>query len=168
VDSTVDFGLIDVLIMDCEEAMKISGTSNIEDAARFFASTQVSAFIITNGANQLYAKSNGALFKKTEILKFPVSKMIANEIKIKPELRGDTTGCGDNFAGGIISSLALQLQNTAKGTFNLTEAVSLGISSGGFCCFTVGGTYLEPFPGEKRQRIQAIQEDYKKQLINNH
>jgi sugar/nucleoside kinase (ribokinase family) len=153
--------------MDCEEAMKISGMASIDEAARFFASTRVSSFIITNGANQLYAKSNGALFEKTEMLQFPVSKMIALEIKANPELRGDTTGCGDNFAGGIISSLALQLKNTAKGTFNLTDAISLGISSGGFCCFTVGGTYLEPFSGEKRQRIQAIQEDYKKQLINN-
>ena len=167
VDSLDDYRLIDVLIMDCEEAIKISGTAGIEEAARFFASTGVSSFIITNGANQLYAKSNGVLFEKTEMLQFPVSKMIAREIAAKPELRGDTTGCGDNFAGGIISSLALQLKNTPKGTFNLTEAISLGISSGGFCCFTVGGTYLEPFPGEKRQRIQAIQEDYKKQLINN-
>ena len=40
-DSFDDYGLIDVLIMDCEEAMKISGTSNIEEAARFFASTPV-------------------------------------------------------------------------------------------------------------------------------
>jgi sugar/nucleoside kinase (ribokinase family) len=150
--------------MDCEEAMKISGTASIDEAARFFASTPVSSFVITNGANQLYAKSNGGLFEKTELLQFPVSNMIAREITSKPELRGDTTGCGDNFAGGIITSLAMQLKNTAKGTFNLTEAISLGISSGGFCCFTVGGTYLELFPGEKRQRIQAIQEDYKKQL----
>lgn len=163
-DSTEDYRLIDVLIMDCEEAMKISGTSNIEEAARFFASTQVSAFIITNGANELYAKSNGSLFEKTEIMKFPISEMIAREIAANPELRGDTTGCGDNFAGGIISSLATQLHVNEKETFNLTEAISWGISSGGFCCFTVGGTYLEPFPGEKKQRIQAIQEDYKKQL----
>lgn len=164
VDSMDDYSLIDVLIMDCEEAMKISGTSGIDEAARFFASTPVSSFIITNGANQLYAKSNGGLFEKTELLQFPVSKMIAREITSKPELRGDTTGCGDNFAGGIITSLAIQLKETVKQTFNLTEAISLGISSGGFCCFTVGGTYLEPFPGEKRQRIQAIQDDYKKQL----
>jgi sugar/nucleoside kinase (ribokinase family) len=165
-DSFDDYELIDVLIMDCEEAMKISGTTDIEEAARFFASTPVSSFIITNGANLLHAKSNGALFEKTELLQFPVSKMIAREIAANPELRGDTTGCGDNFVGGIITSLALQLKNTAKATFNLTEAVSLGISSGGFCCFTIGGTYLEPFQGEKKQRIQAIQEDYKKQLIN--
>ena len=164
VDSLDDYSLIDVLIMDCEEAMKISGTASIDEAARFFASTPVSSFIITNGANQLYAKSNGGLFEKTELLQFPVSKMIAREITSKPELRGDTTGCGDNFAGGIITSLAIQLKETVKGTFNLAEAISLGISSGGFCCFTVGGTYLEPFPGEKRQRIQLIQEDYKKQL----
>jgi sugar/nucleoside kinase (ribokinase family) len=164
VDSMNDYCLIDVLIMDCEEAMKISGTASIDEAARFFASTPVSSFIITNGANPLYAKSNGGLFEKTELLQFPVSKMIAREITSKPELRGDTTGCGDNFAGGIITSLAIQLKETIKGTFNLTEAISLGISSGGFCCFTVGGTYLEPFPGEKRQRIQAIQDDYKKQL----
>ncbi len=85
-DSTEDYRLIDVLIMDCEEAMKISGTSNIEEAARFFASTQVSAFIITNGANELYAKSNGSLFEKTEIMKFPVSKMIAREIYAATQL----------------------------------------------------------------------------------
>ena len=165
-DSFEDYRLIDVLIMDCEEAMKISGTSNIDEAARFFASTQVSSFIITNGANDLYTKSNGVLFEKTELMKFPVSKMIAAEIKLNPALRGDTTGCGDNFVGGIITSLAIQIKNTVKGNFNLTEAISLGISSGGFCCFTVGGTYLEQFPGEKRQRVQIIQEDYKKQLIN--
>ncbi len=166
-DSIIDYQLIDVLIMDCEEAVKISGTTGIDVAVRFFASTPVSSFIITNGANQLYAKSNGGLFEKTELLQFPVSKMIVREITAKPELRGDTTGCGDNFVGGIITSLAMQLKNTAKGTFNLTEAISLGVSSGGFCCFTVGGTYLEPFPGEKKQRVQAIQKDYKKQIINN-
>jgi sugar/nucleoside kinase (ribokinase family) len=163
-DSFEDYMLIDVLIMDCEEAMKISGTSNIDEAARFFASTPVSSFIITNGANELYTKSNGTLFEKTELMKFPVSKMIAREIAANPGLRGDTTGCGDNFAGGIITSLALQLIHKERGTFKLTEAISWGVSSGGFCCFTVGGTYLEPFTGEKRQRIRAIQEDYKKQL----
>lgn len=164
-DSFEDYGLIDVLIMDCEEAMKISGTSNIEEAARFFASTPVSSFVITNGANELYAKSKGSLFEKTDILKFPVSKMIAAGIKAKPELRGDTTGCGDNFAGGIITSLAMQLKNKAKGTFNLTEAISWGVSSGGFCCFTVGGTYLEPFPGEKKHGVQIILEDYRNNLL---
>jgi len=34
-DSIEDYRLIDVLIMDCEEAMKISGTASIDEAARF-------------------------------------------------------------------------------------------------------------------------------------
>jgi sugar/nucleoside kinase (ribokinase family) len=79
-------------------------------------------------------------------------------------MRGDTTGCGDNFAGGIITSLAMQLNNITKGNFSLPEAISWGISSGGFCCFTVGGTYLEKFSGEKRMKILAIQDEYLKQL----
>lgn len=164
VDSFDDFGLIDVLIMDCEEAMKISGTSKIEEAARFFASTPVSSFIITNGANELFAKSNGLLFEKTEILKFPVSKMIATQIKSNPSLRGDTTGCGDNFVGGVITSLAVQLKNAEKGKFNFTDAISWGVSSGGFCCFTVGGTYHEKFTGEKRQKIELLQKEYLNQI----
>ncbi len=164
VDSFEDFSLIDVLTMDCEEAQKISGTSTIEEAAEYFSKTQVSLFIITNGANDIYTGSNGKLFEKTEILKFPVSKMVTGELKANPGLRGDTTGCGDNFVGGIISSLAVQLKNSAKGTFNLAEAISLGISSGGFCCFTIGGTYLEPFPGEKKQRIETIRKDYINQI----
>lgn len=166
VNSVEDYQLIDVLIMDYEEAIKLSDTSNMDEAARYFASTMVSLFIITNGPNDIYTRSNGKLFEKTEILKFPVSKMITSEIKSKPELRGDTTGCGDNFAGGIIASLAMQLKNTVKGNFDLTEAISLGISSGGFCCFTIGGTYLEPFPGEKKQRIEAIKKEYINQIKN--
>jgi len=100
-------------------------------------------------------------------MKFPVSKMIATEIKSNPALRGDTTGCGDNFVGGIITSLAVQLKNSSKEKFSFNDAISWGVSSGGFCCFTVGGTYHEQFTGEKKQRILAIHEDYIKQLTNN-
>lgn len=163
-DSIDDYRLIDLLIMDCEEAMKISGTSDIDEAARFFASTPVSSFIITNGANQLFAMSNGLLFEKTEIRKFPVSGMIAREISANPSMRGDTTGCGDNFVGGIITSLAMQLKNSVKGKFNFTDAISWGISSGGFCCFTIGGTYHEQFQGDKRQKVELIQKDYLNQI----
>ena len=162
--SSDDYELIDVLIMDCEEALKISGTITIEEAALFFSNTKLSSFIITNGANDLYAWSNGNLFQKTNILKFPVLQMIGQVLRSKPELRGDTTRCGDNFVGGIITSLALQLKSTTKGNFSLPEAISWGTSSGVFCCFTVGGTYLEQFPDEKRRKVQEIQNEYIKQL----
>ena len=42
--------------MDCEEALKISGQKNIDDAADFFGSVKVDSFIITDGPNDLYCK----------------------------------------------------------------------------------------------------------------
>ncbi len=154
------YKLIDMLIMDCEEALKISGQETMNGAAEFFSLTKLSAFIITNGANDLLAYSNGNLFEKTGIVKFPISNRIGEELKRNPGLRGDTTGCGDNFAGGIIASLAWQLKNSIRGNFNLTEAISWGVSAGGNCCFTVGGTYLENAPGELKKQIKKIQKEY--------
>ncbi|MDP3443859.1 MAG: carbohydrate kinase family protein [Ignavibacteria bacterium] len=159
-----NYSFVDVLIMDCEEALRISGRTTIDDAADFFASTKVSSFIITNGANELVSWSRGNLFKKSEIIKLPVSQLITDELRSNPAQKGDTTGCGDNFAGGIIASIAWQLKEREKGYFDLIEAISWGIASGGFSCFTVGGTYLELFPGEKRKAVQIIQSEYLKQI----
>lgn len=168
VESTDDYRLIDVLIMASEEALKISGQNTIEAAAEYFHSTLVSSFIITNGASDLFAGSNGVLFEKTGIVRFPVSRMIEDRLKSNLQQKGDTTGCGDNFAGGIITSLALQLKNKKKGNFSLPEAISWGVSSGGNCCFTVGGTYLETTPGEIKQKIQTVQGAYLNQIKNQH
>ena len=164
VDRFEDYSLIDVLIMDTEEALRISGKNTEIEAAQYFASTEVSSFIITNGAKDLWVGSNDVLFEKSEITKFPTSQRIGEELKNNPERKGDTTGCGDNFAGGIITSLALQLKNCERGTFNLSEAIAWGVSAGGNCCFTVGGTYLENAPGEIINKIQPIQNAYINQI----
>lgn len=166
VDSLEDYCLIDMLIMDCEEALKISGQNRIEAASEFFYSTEVSSFIITNGADDLWAGSNGKLFEKTKILKFPISEIISEKLKINSQQKGDTTGCGDNFAGGIITSLALQLKQKEKKEFSLREAISWGVSAGGNCCFHIGGTYLESFAGEIKQKIEPIQKEYLNQIRN--
>jgi sugar/nucleoside kinase (ribokinase family) len=163
-DSNESFGLIDILIMDHEEALRISGTKTIENAIDFFDSSMVSSFVITNGANDLYACSHGGIFTKSGVNKMPVSRKVTDMIKSNPELKGDTTGCGDNFTGGIIASIAWQLRNKSKKQFDLLEAVSWGIASGGFCCFTVGGTYIENSPGEKRIKIQELQREYMRQI----
>ena len=160
VSSIENYAFIDVLIMDCEEALRISGKGSIDGAAAYFASTKVSAFIITNGAGELVAWSGGRLFKKTGVLKLPVSQKVTRELKSGTPVKGDTTGCGDNFAGGVIASVAWQLRDNEKGHFNLVEAVSWGVASGGFSCFTIGGTYLESFSGEKRNAVQVIQSAY--------
>jgi sugar/nucleoside kinase (ribokinase family) len=159
-----DYGLIDLLIMDCTEALGISGRKTLDEAAAFFASTAVSSFIITNGAQDLVAFSRGGLFEKTELLRLPVSKKVTDALKSDPSLKGDTTGCGDNFVGGVTASLAWQMKKLRKGQFNLLEALSWGIASGGFCCFTVGGTYLESTPGQKRTEVQYLQKEYLNQI----
>ncbi|MFH0760050.1 MAG: carbohydrate kinase family protein [Bacteroidota bacterium] len=159
-----DFSLIDLLIMDGTEAICISGRKNLEEAATFFTSTGVSSFIITNGAQELIAWSGGGLFKKNDRIKLPVSLKVTNELMSNPTRKGDTTGCGDNFAGGIIASVAWQLKNKNRGDFNLVEALSWGVASGGFCCFTVGGTFVEIFAGQKREEIQSLQQDYLNQI----
>ncbi len=159
-----NFGLIDVLIMDREEALKISGCKTMGEASGFFAASGVSSFIITNGADTLTAWSRGGLFEKTELLSLPVSENVRDELKSNPTRKGDTTGCGDNFAGGILASIAYQLRNKEKGHFDLIDAVSWGVASGGFCCFSVGGTYLENTPGEKRKAVQLLQKEYLTQV----
>lgn len=124
VDFEEDYSFIDVLIMSCNEAIKISSKDTINDAVDYFASTKVSAFIITCGAEEVIAWSQEGLFKKSELLTLPVSQKVTEELKSNPSLKGYTTGCGDNFAGGIISSIAWKLKEREKGDFDLIEALS--------------------------------------------
>jgi sugar/nucleoside kinase (ribokinase family) len=163
-NSKITFGLIDILIMDREEALKISGQRTIDDAALFFVSSNVSSFIITNGAENIYVWSAGRFFRKTKLLKLPVSDKVMVDMRTRPELRGDTTGCGDNFAGGIIASAAHQIKYKERGSFDMIEALSLGVASGGYSCYIMGGTYIEKFPGEKITRVLELQKEYLKQI----
>jgi hypothetical protein len=77
--------------------------------------------------------------------------------------KGDTTGCGDNFAGGVIAGLVLQLQSK-QSPIDLREAVAWGVVSGGYTCFYIGGTYFEEYPGEKYNLLLPYYEKYKKQI----
>ena len=158
------FKLIDVLVMDQEEALKISYHNTIEEAAEFFIKSGVSSFIITNGAHNIHIWSGGSFFENQDLVQMPVSLKVIDDIKMDPDIVGDTTGCGDNFAGGIIASMAWQLKTKAKGKFKLTEALSWGVASGGFSCFTIGGTYLEKIPREKFKKVQKYQKDYLKKI----
>lgn len=154
------FRMIDVLVMDREEALKISGTGTVGDAASYFRETGVSSFFITNGAEPVTAFSDGRLFSGCKVTNFPVSRMVANS----SDPRGDTTGCGDNFAGGLIASLAEQLSSGNRKELNLTEALSWAVASGGFACFYIGGTYFECSIGEKRGKVGEFYRDYQKQI----
>ena len=120
-----------------------------------------SAFLITAGADHTLAWSGGQLFKSLPVSRFPVSPELINDLK--GDQGGDTTGCGDNFAGGVIAALAwLLLDNNGKA--DLKECLAWGTVSGGYCCFHVGGTMMEKEAGEKFQAIRPYFEKYMKHL----
>lgn len=156
----------DLLITDYEEALNLCNSVKIEDAIDFFIKKQTPAFIITHGHNPVFIYSNGKIFKKTELVTLPVSEYVVNILKTKNDIIGDTTGCGDNFVGGVLSSIAYQLLKKKSESIDLYTACAWGIASGGFTCFYLGGTYLEKYVGEKREKIQSIFDEYRKQTGN--
>lgn len=162
--SDASYRYIDLLIADYEEAMRLSGKNSLEEAMEFFRGVDTGAVIVTNGAKDvmLFAEKS-TIFEETALMAIPVSAAVTEELK--KGHNGDTTGCGDNFAGGVIASLANQLREK-KGKIDLKEACIWGIVSGGFTCFYMGGTYHEKEPGEKRQRLIPYYQAYLKQLNN--
>jgi sugar/nucleoside kinase (ribokinase family) len=162
-DGPDSYQYIDLLIADHEEALRLSGTSDIEAACDYFIGSGLSAFIITNGSKDLYGWSDGRIFMPESLKKIPVCRQISDEVK---EYKfGDTTGCGDNFVGGILYSMVEQLRQQ-KLKPDLVEAVSWGVVSGGYTCFYVGGMYHESQPGEKLDKIRPYYEKYKQQIGN--
>jgi mannitol-1-phosphate 5-dehydrogenase len=152
---------IDLLIMDLEEALNLSGTKDLAHASAFFIDKDVSSFIITNGTEPTICYSDGKLFKPLIREQYPVSSYLIEELK--DFKGGDTTGCGDNFVGGVLASLAWQLQENKK-VLDLEETISWGTVSGGYCCYQVGGTYIEAQQGEKLSLIQPYYERYREQI----
>jgi len=160
--SDTSYQNIDLLITDFEEALRLSGKQSIDESIQFFKQQGSKAVLVTNGVNSFRVFSgSGSLFKEWGDWEMPVSSAITEDLK--KAYTGDTTGCGDNFAGGVIASLVSQLQK-GKSPLNITEACSWGIVSGGYACFYIGGTFFEQYPGEKRQLISPYYEQYKKQV----
>jgi len=156
---------IDVLVADREEALKLSGAQSIGAALAFFRSRGTGAAIVTDGARDIRFYSDGSLFAPVERGALPVSAEVRHALESPTRPKGDTTGCGDNFVGGLLASIALQLEAGGKrGKLDIMEACSMAVVSGGFSCFYLGGTYLEEAPGEKRREIEALYGAYRGQL----
>jgi sugar/nucleoside kinase (ribokinase family) len=127
---------------------------------KFFIKNGVSSLIITNGSKNILAYSDGKLFVASESVEMPVSRRVVEENKSNKG--GDTTGCGDNFVGGVIASVVDQRHKGIQHP-DLREACSWGIVSGGYTCFYIGGTWFEDKPGEKLERIKPYYESYREQ-----
>jgi sugar/nucleoside kinase (ribokinase family) len=162
-DSEETYRHTDLLIVDAEEARRLSGTKTPEAAAGRFVEGGVTAVIITRGADELYAVSRGGRFAPLEPGWFPVSDRVSQELRAGTGSTGDTTGCGDNFVGGVLYALADQLRSGER-SLDLHHAVSWGVASGGYACFFLGGTSIEQHPGEKLTAITEYVRDYRRQL----
>jgi sugar/nucleoside kinase (ribokinase family) len=160
-ESEESYSYIDILITDREEAFRLSGELDPQAAIKFFLDRGFSSLIITNGSKNISLFSDGGFFTPCELKEMPVSLKVINELKNTQG--GDTTGCGDNFVGGVIASVVAQLQNGIIKP-DLQEACSWGVVSGGFACFYMGGTYFEETAGEKLARIKPYYESYKMQI----
>ncbi len=152
---------IDLLIADYEEALHLSGKSTIDEALNYFREKGTGAVVVTNGSKPIRFFSSGNLFQLIADKKMPVCEAVS--LELKKGSSGDTTGCGDNFAGGVIASLVRQLQED-RFPVDLTEACRWGVVSGGFTCFYMGGTYMEKVPGEKMSLMRPFYEMYQRQL----
>ena len=163
-DSDENYRCIDLLIVDHEEALRLSGQSDISSSIAFFREKGTGAVIVTNGAKNVSLWADSPFFGKVEEQTMPVSAAVGEALK--QGKKGDSTGCGDNFAGGIIGSLARQLSivNCQLSKLDLKEACRWGIVSGGFACFYYGGTYLEQTEGEKFAKLQELYKQYLKQV----
>jgi sugar/nucleoside kinase (ribokinase family) len=160
-ESDESYRYIDLLIADREEASRLSGENDSLAAVKFFRNKKIASLIITDGTENILTYSDGSFFSGSGLKEMPVSAKIKNELQNVHG--GDTTGCGDNFAGGVIASLVTQLQNGVSQP-DLQEACCWGIVSGGFACFYMGGTWFEEKPGEKLSRIRPYYESYKRQI----
>jgi len=153
---------IDLLIMDLEESLRISGTADSDKACEYFINSGVGGFLITNGSHEmrLYSKEDKATGEKIQI--FAVSNKVKELIQ-NGSYKGDTTGCGDNFCGGVIYSVALQLQKNPYAYPDLKEAMVWGTASGGFACSYKGGCYFENQQWEKILAVEEIVNAYRLQ-----
>ena len=161
VNKKTDFKMIDLLIADNEEALRISGKKSKEEALVFFASVGVRSVIITHGAEELICYSDGLFFKELGIFTMPVSLSAGDQMRaLSSVTSADTTGCGDNFAGGVYASTAFQLESKVNIKPSLKQAVAWGVVSGGFAGLYQGGVYYEKRKGEKLNKLKVLFDEY--------
>jgi sugar/nucleoside kinase (ribokinase family) len=148
----------DLLVMDRDEALRLSGERELDMALRFFETSGVGAFAITRGGDTVLAWAGEGRFAPMSLIELPVSERASRE-----RSKGDTTGCGDAFAGGIIAALALQIDGGLR-SLDLRDAVSWGIAAGAFTLGILGGTYYESRPGEKRELVSSYRDAWLTQV----
>ena len=77
---------------------------------------------------------------------------------------GDTTGCGDNFVGGLMHAIATHFNAGVESGIDLRAALAPAIVSGGFAGFYLGGYFQESEPSQKAKVIEPYLSEYRAQI----
>ncbi len=169
-----DYSNIHLLVTDREEALKISGETDPAAAMAWFLNQGCRGVVVTQGADEVLLGIRENPVQAGSFL--PLSRRImptcryADEVVASLTKKRDTTGCGDNFVGGMIDSLAHQLAGGASGesadkqNLNLEEAVVSGIAAGSVALTCLGGVYYEDEPGQKFNAMKPYFDAYRREL----
>ncbi len=158
-----DYPLIDLIVTDAEEARRLTGARVPADAVRRFLEWGSGAAVVTSGADPVTFGASEGRFREAAVATLPVSDEVRRLADTTDPAARDTTGCGDNFMGGILSSIALQ-RKSVTAPLDLTEAAIDGVCAGAAAWFQLGGTYVEPEPGAALSRIERLRSAYRKQV----
>ncbi len=160
-DSDEAYRHVDVLVVNRTEALLHSGETDLRRATEFFRRAGVGACVVTQGVEPVSYWSGGRPFAPAEG-RLPIPAAILRDKASGALPTGDSVGCGDNFAGGVVASIALQLRGGQA--LDLREAVLLGNLSGGIASTHAGGVFYERYPGEKRDLVLKYRRLYERQL----
>jgi sugar/nucleoside kinase (ribokinase family) len=160
-DSDEAYRHVDVLVMDRAEALLHSGEAELGRALDFYRRAGVGACVVTQGVEPVHCWSRGTTFRPTDG-QLPIPAGILRDKAAGALPTGDSVGCGDNFAGAVVASIALQLRR-GRG-LSLPEAVVLGNLAGGIASTHAGGVLDERHPGEKRALVERYRGPYLDQL----
>ncbi len=163
-ESDETYHYADLLVVDHIEALRVSGASDVVGACECFRQKGLAACVVTQGPRPVWFYAQGGEFTPVELMQLPVSDTVIEVLSRERSTLGDTTGCGDNFAGGVLTSLAVQIAEGRFGRLDLKRAVALGICAGGAACFQLGGVALESKPGERLAGITRLYEQYGQQV----
>ncbi len=162
-DGQRDYPLVDLIVTDAEEARRLTGVENEVDAVRVFLEWGAGAAIVTAGASPVTFGARTGRFSETAITTLPVSDEVRRRADETEPASRDTTGCGDNFVGGVLASIARQSSRGAS-AIDVHTAVIEGICAGAAAWFQLGGTYIEPISGSAAKRIDELRAAYLRQI----
>ena len=161
-DSDEAYRYVDALVVNQTEALLHSGETELGRALEFFRRAGVGACVVTEGVDPVLYWSGGRPFAPADG-RLPIPEAILRDKASGALPTGDSVGCGDNFAGGVVASVALQRK--AGRALDLREAVLLGNLSGGIASTHAGGVFYERHPGEKRELLRKYRLLYERQLV---